>query len=177
MATIEIVQQMVGDRGAVNRYAPAGSDQISLYNTETASGLTLAQLIQAVCLRTAAANEAQSVVKMNMMTANSTILADAASMMEKIVSGEVSWDSAKTFLVGTMGIQTSELPADLSTFDRRMQAAAALKTKMEGMSQQQQQDMIDVQTMVNRRDVAYSTSANMVSTIGTSMNTGAANFR
>lgn len=167
---------MVGDRGAVNRYAPEGCEEISLYNTETASGLTLPQLIQAICLRTAAAHEAQSVVKMNAMTANSVILTDAAMMLEKIATGEVSWDVAKTFLVGTMGIATSELPDSLDSFDKRMQAAAALKAKMEPLAQAQQQDMIDVQTMVNRRDVAYSTSANIVRAFGTSMSTDAANF-
>ena len=36
--------------------------------------------------------------------------------------------------------------------------------------------MIDLQTLVNRRDVAYSTSSNIVRTIGTSMSKDSANF-
>ncbi len=57
-----------------------------------------------------------------------------------------------------------------------MQAASAMKNKMETLVQQQQQDMIDLQTLVNRRDVAYSTSSNIVRTLGTSMSADATNF-
>ena len=54
-----------------NRYAPENSAAINLYGYDYASNLTLTQLIQAVCIRTAAMYEAQSVTKMNMMTAGS----------------------------------------------------------------------------------------------------------
>ena len=53
---------------ALNRYAPAGSQAINLYATETASGLTIGQLVAVVCIRTAGALEEQSVNKMNMMS-------------------------------------------------------------------------------------------------------------
>jgi hypothetical protein len=36
--------------------------------------------------------------------------------------------------------------------------------------------MIDMQTLVNRRDVAYSTSSNVVRTLGASQEADAANF-
>ena len=36
--------------------------------------------------------------------------------------------------------------------------------------------MIDLQTMVNRRDVAYSTSSNVVRALGTSQSGNAQNF-
>jgi len=57
-----------------------------------------------------------------------------------------------------------------------MAAATAFKNKMDVLVQQQQRDVVDLQTMVNRRDVAYSTSSNIVNAIGTSQDGNAANF-
>ena len=64
---------------AMNRYAPTGSDAIFLYDCNQASGLTLGQLVQAVCLRSAAAYERQSVTKMNVMAADTAVLVDASA--------------------------------------------------------------------------------------------------
>ena len=181
---------------ATNRYAPSGADAINLYSTgaEGGSGLTFTQLVMAVCLRSAAAYESQSVMKMNAMTAGSTKLDDAAEWLEQISAGvfKEGYDakSALTFLTGTMGIAESEFVVyewsttpgvinrelDVSTYDMRMQAANALKSKMEALAREQQQEMIDLQTLVNRRDVAYSTSSNVVRAVGTSMTGEANNF-
>ena len=60
------------------------------------------------------------------------------------------------------------LPDDLSTYNRRMQAVNAIKEKLEGMTQQAQEDMIDLQTLINRRDLSYNTSSNIVKTMGNS---------
>ena len=64
---------------ATNRYAPAGSEAIQMYDTGASGPLSLGQLVQAVCLRSAAAYEAQSVVKMNTMNAG-TVRLDAAAV-------------------------------------------------------------------------------------------------
>ena len=48
--------------------------------------------------------------------------------------------------------------------------------KQESGMTQAQEDMIDMQTLVNRRDVAYSTSSNIVRTLGASQEADAANF-
>ena len=162
--------------GAINRYAPVECSNINLYSTEFANGLTLGQLTIAVCIRTAAVYEDQSVLKMNMMTSGSQLLDDAAFWLQKIADGSANWTSAHDFLTKRMGIADSELPNNLNTFDKRMQAAAALKNKMDALAQSQQEDMIDLQTLVNRRDVAYSTSSNIVRTLGTSVNANAQNF-
>ncbi len=161
---------------ATNRYAPAGSDAILMYDTGASGALTLAQLVQAVCIRSAAAYEAQSVNKMNTMSSGSVKLDDAAAWLPKLVDGSANWDAAKAFLTGTMGISASALPADLSSYDRRMQAANALKSKMDGLVQSQQEEMIDLQTLVNRRDNAFSTSSNVVRSLGSSFTDNAANF-
>ena len=87
-----------------------------------------------------------------------------------------NWDAAKIFLVDTMGIDASTLPPDLASYDRRMQAVEALKNKMDPLAQSQQEDMVDLQSMVNRRDVAHSTASNIVRALSTSTSANAANF-
>lgn len=161
---------------ATNRYAPEGAEAIRMYDTGAGGPLSLGQLVQAVCLHSAAAYEAQSVSKMNAMTAGSVKLDAASGWLTQIVQGTADWPAAKAFLTGTMGIDQSALPADLSSYDRRMQAANALKSKMDALTQSQQEQMIDIQTLVNRRDVAFSTSSNVVRALGTSSSQDAQNF-
>ena len=147
-----------------------------MYDTGASGALTLGQLVQAVCIRTAAAYEAQSVIKMNRMSEGSANLDAAAAWLPQIVAGTADWGAAKAFLTGTLGIEGSALPEDLSSYDRRMQAASALKNAMDARVQDQQEQMIDLQTMVNRRDVAYSTSSNVVRALATSQSGNAQNF-
>ena len=169
---------------ATNRYAPAGSDPILMYDTGASGPLTIGQLVQAVCIRTAAVVEAQSVTKMNSMTAGSLQLETAAGYLSQIVQGTADWTAAKAYLTGTLGIPASDLPDRIDeydgqttcAYDRRIQAANALKAKMDALTQSQQEEMIDLQTLVNRRDNAYSTSSNVVRALGTSASDNAANF-
>ncbi|MBQ9726833.1 MAG: hypothetical protein IJV65_04930 [Kiritimatiellae bacterium] len=161
---------------ATNRYAPSGSEAIQMYDTGASGAITLGQLVQAVCIRSAAAYEAQSVIKMNAMTDGSVKLDAAGAWLKRIVQGTADWTAARTFLTGTMGVEASALPPDLATYDRRMQAVNALKAKMDALTQNQQEQMIDLQTMVNRRDVAFSTSSNVVRALGTSQTGNAQNF-
>ena len=167
---------------ATNRYAPAGSNAINLYSTgaEGGDGLTIGQLAIAVSLRSAAACEAQSVIKMNSMTRGAQTLSKAAEWLDRL-AGEVEptdseWAEIRAFAIGELGVEANALPADVSSYDRRMQAAAAMKSKMDTLSQSQQQQMIDLQTYVNRRDVAYSTSSSIVRTLAYSQSTNAQNF-
>ena len=153
---------------ALNRYAPQGSDAITLYSNDSASGLTLGQLAISVCLHAASAYEGQSVVKMNILTQGSVKLDGAAQWMEKIANGSADWPTAKAYLTGEMGISAETLPDAINTYDKRMAAVKAVKEKIDVLTQQQQRDMIDMQTLVNRRDVAYSTSSNIVRTLGAS---------
>ena len=170
---------------STNRYAPSGSNAVLLYGTGTSDWLTLGQLVQAVCVRSAAAAEAQSVIKMNLMTSNSQLLDDAAGWLKQVADGTANWSSARTFCVNQLGIPSSSLPgvseADsttgrLSSYNKRMQAAAAMQDKMNALAQSQQEDMIDLQTLVNRRDVAFSTASGVVRTMGQSQMQDAANF-
>ncbi len=152
---------------ALNRYAPTGSQAINLYSTETASGLTIGQLVAAVCIRTASALEEQSINKMNIMSVGTEKIEKAASYMQQIAEESLAdWASAKTYLAENVGI--SSLPDDLSTYEKRMQAVNAIKERLETLTQQAQEDMIDMQTLINRRDMTFNTSSNVVKAIGNS---------
>ena len=161
-----------------NKYAPQGSEAVNLYSTgaEGGSGLTIGQLIIAVSMRSAAAYEAQSVVKMNAIGANSSVLDQASVYLSQVAAGSANWSEAKAFCVSSLGIAESTLPSDINTYEKRMTAVAAMKTKIDSMAQKQQQDMIDLQTLVNRRDVSCSASSNIVRALGNSQNANAVNF-
>lgn len=152
---------------ATNRYAPQGSEAINLYSTGAADNLTIGQLVAAVCIRTAGALEEQSVNKMNMMSVGTEKLEKAAIYMKEIAEDTMSdWATAKSYLMNTIGV--SGLPDDLSTYEKRMQAVNAVKEKLEAMTQQAQEDMIDMQTLINRRDMTFNTSSNIIKAMGNS---------
>jgi len=164
---------------SANRYAPQGSEAVNLYSNglDGGSGLTLAQIVIAVSLRSAAAYEAQGVIKMNMMSDGSGMLDKASKYMEELSDETMDdWTTARRYLVDVLHIDAEDLPETVDTYKRRIQAVDTIKAKVDALTQQQQSYMIDLQTLVNRRDVAYATSSNMVRTLGTSMSSDAANF-
>ena len=162
---------------ATNRNAPAGAQSINLYSTGLDGGenLTIGQLAIAVSMHSAAVYEAQSVLKMNRMTADSDKLAQSAIYMQTISDGSTDWAQAKAYMQDTLGI-TETLPDNIDSYANRMTAIAALKAKVDAMTQSQQEDMIDMQTLVNRRDVAFSSSSNIVRALGSSQSGNAQNF-
>lgn len=161
-----------------NRYAPEALSDIKLYAMGESGQLTIGQLALAVSIRTAAAFEAQSVVTMNRTSTNAAVLEEASVWLRQIADGSARsrWSEAKAFGINTLGIPSDALPADIDTYAKRMQAASAFKTQLDPLVQKQQQSMIDLQTFVNRRDVAYNTGSNIVRTLGTSMAADATNF-
>ena len=163
---------------SANRYAPRGSEAVNLYSngTEDGSHLTIGQLVIAVAMRSAAAYESQSVIKMNAMTAGSGLLDQAAVYMDEIVNGTGDWSVTRQFLVEKLGFNNADLPDSVDTYTKRMEVIDKLKAKVDELTQNQQQDMIDMQTLVNRRDTAYSASSNMVRSLGKAMNDTAGNF-
>ena len=162
---------------STSRYAPHGSDQVYLYANELEGGqhLTLGQLVIAVSMRSAAEYEAQSVVKMNRMAGGAEQLDKVSEFIEDIANDNGDWAAIKAYCQTELDI-TDELPDSIDTYAKRMAAITALKTKANALTQQQQTDMIDMQTLVNRRDVAFSASSNMVRALGTSQSGNAANF-
>ena len=162
---------------ATNRNAPEGAQAINLYSTGVEGGnhLTIGQLVIAVSMRTAAAYEAQSIVKMNRMTAGSEKLSAAAVYLQEISDGTANWAEAKAYLTNVLGIKEG-LPDNIDTYAKRMTVIAQIKAKVDAITQVQQEEMIDLQTLVNRRDVAFSASSNIVRALGTSMKDNACNF-
>ena len=162
---------------AVNRNAPAGSEAINMYSNGLEGGehLTIGQLAIAVSMRAAAEYEAQSVLKMNRMTNGSERLSTCSRYMEGVSDGTADWTEVKAYLTNVLGIKEG-LPDGIDTYAKRMTAVALIKAKVDAMTQVQQEEMIDLQTLVNRRDVAFSASSNIVRALGTSMNGNAGNF-
>ena len=169
MITIETI--------AINRNAPTGSEAINLYSNGLEGGdhLTIGQLAIAVSMRAAAEYEAQSVIKMNRMTNGSEKLSTCSRYMEEVADGTAKWAEVKAYLTNVLGIKEG-LPDNIDTYAKRMTVVALIKAKVDAMTQVQQEEMIDLQTLVNRRDVAFSASSNIVRTLGTSMNGNAGNF-
>ncbi len=153
-----------------NPYAPEGLNGVYLYNTEFVSNLTLGQLMAAVCLRSGAMLEAQSITKSNEMGTENSAINRLSEILQGIAEESISesgWTSIRTELV-EYGL--AALPDNLNSYDNRMTAMAAIKQNLEVRSQQAQRDMIDLQTLINRRDVAFTTSTNLIRAIGQSIN-------
>jgi len=165
---------------SANPYAPEGSEKVLLYSTGLEGGghLTIGQLAIAVAMRSAASYEAQGIVKMNRMSGGSDKLTKIAEFMEEIADGAAGedWAAIKTYCVDVLGIDDENMPDAIDTYAKRMSAVDVLRTKASALTQQQQTDMIDLQSLVNRRDVAFSASSNIVRALGTSQGDNAANF-
>lgn len=161
---------------AINRNAPSGSSEIRLYSNglEGGSGLTVAQLAIAVSIRSAAAYENQSVLKMNVMTSGAGKLEIAAECMYDLANETGEWADTKAILQNELGI--TDLPDSVDTYKKRLNVISQIKAKVDALTQTQQENMIDLQTLVNRRDVAFSCSSNIVRALGSSMADNAMNF-
>lgn len=161
---------------ATNRNAGTGAEAINLYTTSTASNLTLGQLLSAVCLRAGAILEREGVVKMNAMGLGTAKIDDLSNAMEAIATESVNdWATLKTSLENKYGLRA--LPETLDSYDERMTALAAIKAELDKLTHTAQEDMIDLQTLVNRRDVAFTTATNLVKALQTSIGRTASNFR
>jgi uncharacterized membrane protein len=112
---------------------------------------------------------------MNRMANGSEKLSVCSQYMEGVADGTAKWAEVKAYLTNVLGIKEG-LPDDIDTYAKRMTAVALIKAKVDAMTQVQQEEMIDLQTIVNRRDVAFSTSSNVVRALGTSTMDNAQNF-
>ncbi len=154
-----------------NLNAPEGANGVYLYNTDTAQGLTLGQLMSAVCLRAGAIVERQSIAKMNILGEQNAAINRLSEILEDLAQEKLNsagWGNIKTELTGTYHLEAILLPTNLNSYANRMQAMNAIKQQLETRSQQSQEDMVDLQTLINRRDVAYTASTNLVRALGQS---------
>ena len=180
-----------------NHHAPEGSAAIYMYKTATSGELTLAQLVAAVTLRVASANEARSVITMNRLNSQS-IWATALSniiryVCEENLDAKRTWDddirsclpkgyvpkwpdfeqdANKTlgnFFEKECGISHSALPEKLDDLTQRLDAYAQIKPISEDAARQIQMLQVELKSSMSRRDVAFSTSANTMKTLFSSM--------
>ena len=178
MSTIEI--QQIG----TNRYAPAGANAVCLYGIEGADGLTLAQLVSAVCIRRCAHLESRAVGRMNKMTQNNTYM-DALASVCKQIAADAELNAAanlpdsyemrrasrpctiQRFLESECGV-TPTLPETNKpwTYAQRLATINSLKTAMDSANTTSQEDVIELQSMINWRDVTYNASSGIVSRYG-----------
>ena len=163
-----------------NRYAPEGANAVRLYSIEGADGLTLAQLVAAVCIHRGASLEARAVGRMNKMTVNNTYLQAMSSVCSQMAGGASLDDVAnipdsyemrraargcniRTFLETECGITISVTGWSYSD---RMTVINQLKTEMDSANTTSQEDAIELQSMINWRDMTYNTSSSVVTRYG-----------
>lgn len=162
---------------AINAYAPDGAQAINLYTLGEAQNLTLSQLVAAICIQAADAYECQSVSRMNRMNAHVENLERASQIMESLADGTISaaaWSSDKTFLENQLGV--TGLPSSVSSYTDRLNAAKQIGATLEGTTRDTQQDMIEVQSLISKRDVSFATSTNIIRAFAASGQGTAANF-
>ena len=191
----------------VNRYAPAGSDAVNMYDV-TFDGadpqrLTFGQTLLAINIQAAAIAEQRSVLYMNRISENNLRL-NLMSQAGKLINDndKVTWDDKLTipdnytflssqfesthslwdFFVSELKIDQNVLSKPLSDgddpgFNRRLQAFSALKDQMDGASRTNQKLQISMRSQVSRRDVAYTTSSNLLKNLIQSMQNEAATLK
>ncbi|MBR5457129.1 MAG: hypothetical protein IKV56_00045 [Kiritimatiellae bacterium] len=144
-----------------------------LYSVGNADGLTFAEMIAAVSVRTAAAYEAASLAKMNMMSFSAEKIRRISGCISAIASGTLTdWESERAFLEIEVGV--ANLPEKLDGHPARIAAIDAIKASLDALTHKAQEDMIDMQTLINRRDMVFNVSSSVVRVTGLSkMNTAA----
>ena len=161
---------------ATNRYAPDGAQAINMYMMDGET-LTLGQLLGAVCIKAGVNVEAQSIILVNRMNANTEIIKTASEYLKQLAEDKVTdWNSVKLYLTGVLNVASSDLPNDLKSYANRFKAINAMKVKMEALTRQAQEDMIDLQSLIGKRDIAYTTGTSVVKETGSSSNNIALNI-
>ncbi|MBR4675183.1 MAG: hypothetical protein IKP00_12020 [Victivallales bacterium] len=163
---------------AINRYAPSGAESINMYSID-GEQLALGQLIAAVCIKAGANYEAQSVMRANAMNANTENIKTASQYLQGLAEDTVNdfdWLYIRSWLIFALEIPSSGLPTDLKSYAKRFQAINSMKTKMEALTRQAQEDMIELQSLINQRDVSYTTGTSVIKELGSSQNNTASNY-
>ena len=163
---------------AINQYAPNGAQAINMYLMD-GERLALGQLVAAVCIKSGINCEVQSIMRANAMNSNTETIKTASDYLKRLAENTISsseWPGVRSWLITELEIPSSGLPTSLSSYERRFQAIDAMKSKMEAMTRKAQEDMIELQSLINKRDVAYTTGASVISELGSSQNNIASNY-
>jgi len=168
---------------ATSRYAPEGSNAIYTYSFSAQTDLRLGQLIMAICIQRAAADEQLAVNASNRMNRDARKMAATANVLEQVVSGNASWEtsiditssgytptkvaadaSILEFLEKEIGV--TGLPASLSSEADRFKAADKIKVEVDRLNRAAEMDSVQVQSALSRRDVEYRSAASTVYGLG-----------
>ena len=166
-----------------------GGAPVRMYDYAGNEKLTLGQLMNAICCRAGMALEDQSVTKSNLLLANTDRLT-ALSEIVSGVSGTATYETViesvggfagrtyREFLTQELGLEIDDvqLPKDLDGYERRARFYDGVKTKIQEMTNQNQEDLIDLQVCLSRRDVVFSIARNSVRTLGGILQETATNF-
>lgn len=157
-----------------SRYAPAAAANIESYSYNGAKGLTLAQLVMAVCFRRTAQIEAASVNHMNLLSRGADKLTLLADDTQFILNGTQP-AGRKLVWAGTGGVKeelermgATGLPAAIGTYPDQMAAYAQVEALLTTCCADNDMLAIELQTSVNHRDNYYNQSSNTVATLGKS---------
>lgn len=155
---------------ADNRYAPDGATAVNMYTLNGGEAYTLGQLVAALCIKTGAIMERQSVTRMNYMNKDVALLEKGAEYTSLIAKNPASanWSEIRSFMINDLGISPSALPDSLNSYDKRVQAINAMNQELEKLTRLTQENMIEIQSLVSGRDVAYTTSTNIIRELGAS---------
>jgi len=156
---------------STNRYAPDEAQAVNMYRMDDGELLTLGQLMAAVCIKAGACMESQTIAKVNSMDGNTMLINIASGYLKELAEDKVSnWGTTRNWLINTLGVSANLLPSTIFTYADRFKAISAMKVKLEALTRQAQEDMIDVQSMTNKRDVAFSTGTSLIKELGASQN-------
>lgn len=159
---------------ATNRYAPSGTEAISLYGYNGLEQLTVAQLVNAVVIRRAAVIERESVVQMNIVATDSeeiTALSDGASWVLDNPRGDWTTDPVGSTYYKRLRARydvdetkkSTEIPKDTTSYASRMQVFELFKAEIDACNSALDRIAIDLQTSVSRRDALYNVSTTVCS--------------
>lgn len=191
MSTAVQVEQI-----GVNRYAPEGANAVNLYAFSGVYDLTLAQLMMAICIRSASVIEEQSVLKMNEISDSASyidVLSQAGDRVMTRSSLDATFDLTKTsyvpknkeigmkptyweFLVYEVGLQEEAVPHTVSKLDEKTKLFELIADKLNVAVGDNERQVIDLESYLSRRDSTYNAASSTVKRLGNTMNAVANNF-
>lgn len=187
----EVVETVI----ATNRYAPGLASDVKLYSAigvdatgsqlELKTDMTLAQLVSAVTMRVAMVCEKAAALVSDRVTGYALDL-DALKAVTLQVAGNASYTdranlpaeyrpktaafrdpanrTVRNFLVYECGL--TELPNALGNKADRLECFNRIKDKIDSLTKTNQQLVVDIQSFVSRREVAFSTGASVIKSLG-----------
>lgn len=144
-------------------------------------GLSIGQLVMAICLERAVEKEKEIIETMNTLNTNSSQLealteietaivnatAGTVSMSTKVTTAGYEDYTYATFLTDVMGIDSGVVPATASADSADL--ITAIEQAMDKRNSINQQTMIELQSATSKRDQAYDMISNILKSLNTVM--------